>query len=260
MPHIRANGIEIHYQFDGSEIAPVLLLSNSLGTNLGMWDEQISEFTSHFRVLRYDKRGHGQTEVPEGEYTIDQLGEDVVALLDVLQLEKVFYCGLSIGGMTGMWLARHAPERFERMVLSNTSPHVGPKELWSERIQTVLDNGMEGVLESVTQRWFTQEYIASAPGRLREVQEMILTTPPIGYAGCSAAIREMDQREVIKTIELPVLVISGAEDVATPAEHGRFIADAIPSAEYVEIANAAHLSNIEQTETYNNSVLKFLTT
>jgi len=176
-----------------------------------------------------------------------------------LQIEKVFYCGLSIGGMTGQWLARKAPERFHRMVMSNTSSHVGPKGLWDNRIKAVLEMGMENVLDSITERWFTPAFIVNEPEQVKKVQQMILTTSQIGYAGCSAAIREMDQRDVISTIDLPVLVISGADDPATLPEHGELIANSIPGALYEAIANAAHLSNIEQTETYNKLLVEFLT-
>ncbi|MGI9482620.1 MAG: 3-oxoadipate enol-lactonase [Hyphomicrobiales bacterium] len=259
MPHIHANGIDIHYQFDGPETAPVLLMSNSLGTNLGMWDDQISAFTPEFHILRYDKRGHGQTSAPEGEYTLDQLGGDVLALLDTLQLEKVYFCGLSIGGMTGQWLGRNAADRLHKLVLSNTSAHMAPKDMWDERIKAVLKGGMEPMVDTVTSRWFTPEFIANEPERVAKVQEMILTTPPAGYAGCSAAIRDMDQRDGISNITVPTLVISGDKDPATPPKHGRLIADTIAGARYVEIAGAAHLANIEQTETFNEAVAGFLT-
>ena len=259
MATFNANGIDVFYQFDGPETAPVLLLSNSLGTRLEMWDDQISSLTPHFRVLRYDSRGHGRTSAPDGDYTMDQLGEDALTMLDNLNIEKVYYCGLSKGGMIGQWLGRKAPERLHRLVVSNTSPHMGPKEVWNERIKMTLENGMAALVEPVTARWFTPEFIASAPDRVARVQDMILSTPPQGYAGCSAAIRDMDQRDGLASITVPTLVIAGEKDPATPPEHGELIANSIPGAKLEIIPNAAHLSNIEQTEHYNKVLTGFLT-
>lgn len=259
MATLKANGIDVFYQFDGPETAPVLLLSNSLGTRLEMWNDQISALTPHFHVLRYDSRGHGRTTAPGGEYTMDQLGEDALALLDTLNIEKVYFCGLSKGGMIGQWLGRNAPDRLHRLVVSNTSSYLGPKDLWDGRIKMVLEQGMSGLVEPVTERWFTPDFILTAPDRVARVQEMILTTPPQGYAGCSAAIRDMDQRAGISAITTPTLVIAGEKDPATPPDHGEFIANAIPGAKLEIIGNAAHLSNIEQTGHYNKVLTGFLT-
>lgn len=259
MNTLTGNGIEIYYQFDGDEGAPVLLLSNSLGTRLEMWDDQIDALTPHFRVLRYDSRGHGRTSAPEGEYTMDQFGQDALALLDGLDIETVYYCGLSKGGMTGQWLGQHAPDRLHKMVLSNTSSFMGAPEPWNERIRLTLENGMAELVDPVTTRWFTPEFIDSAPERVKKVQEMLLSTPSQGYAGSCAAIRDLDQREGNRGITMPVLVIAGEKDPATPPEHGELIAHTIYGAHLEIIQKAAHLSNIEQTNHYNNILVKFLT-
>ena len=257
MPFADAGGVRIFYRFDGKPEAPPLVLSNSLGTNLGMWDPQMDALAARFRVLRYDSRGHGQSAVPPGPYRIEDLGRDVLALLDVLGLKRVRFCGLSKGGMVGMWLACNAPERVERLVLCNTSAYLGPKELWKARIDAVRAGGMEAVTPQVLERWFTPEFRARAPEAVEKVRRMLLTTPAEGYAACCAAIRDMDQRETIAAIRAPTLVVVGSRDPATPPEHGRAIADRIRGAKLVELP-AAHLSNVEAAEAFTAPVLEFL--
>jgi len=257
MPFVDAGGTRLFYRFDGPAGAPPLVLSNSLGTNLGMWDPQIGALAARFRVLRYDSRGHGQSAVPPGPYRIEELGRDLVGLLDALDLERVRFCGLSKGGMVGMWLGANAPERVERLILCNTSAHLPPKELWNARIEAVRSSGMAAVAPQVLERWFTPEFRARAPEPVEKVRQMLLTTPAEGYAACCAALRDMDQRESIASIRAPTLVVVGSRDPATPPEHGRAIAERIREAKVVELA-AAHLSNIEAKDGFNEAVLGFL--
>jgi len=257
MPYAEVDGCRLFYRFDGPDDAPVLMMSNSLGTTHRMWNPQVEALTQNFRVLRYDRRGHGASDAPEGPYSIERLGRDALGILDHLGLQKVRWCGLSIGGMVGMWLGTYAPERFERMVLSNTAARMGPPDMWDGRIRTVTQNGMEALLEVTMERWFTPEYRATGDAMIQTIRADFGDTPPIGYAGCCAAIRDMDQREAIATIDLPVLVIIGERDPATPPSEGDFIVSQIKGAQTVRLP-AAHLSNIEQPEAFSKAVLDFM--
>jgi 3-oxoadipate enol-lactonase len=257
MSFVHANGARFFYRLDGEPEAPLLLLSNSLGTDLGMWDSQLAEFAKRFRVLRYDSRGHGQSEVSPGPYSIAGLGRDALALLDAIGVDRVRFCGLSKGGMVGMWLGSNAPERIERLVLCNTSAQLGTPEFWNSRIELVRRGGMEAVTPMVLERWFTSDFRARAPQAVEKVRRMLLATPPEGYTACCAAIRDMDQREAIRSIRAPTLVVAGVHDPATPPDHGREIAGRIPGATLLEL-EAAHLSNIEASDQFTAVVLEFL--
>lgn len=259
MPRITTDdGVEINYEFEGAADAPVLLFSNSLGTDLGMWEDQLSALSEKRRILRYDSRGHGLSGAPKGPYSIERLGRDVLCLMDVLGLDRVDYCGLSKGGMVGMWLGTHAGERFGKMVYANTAAHLPTEEMWRHRAATVRADGMEAVVEAVVNRWFTEGFQAREPERVQRIRQMILGTAPEGYAGCCEAIAPMDQRETISDIALPVLVIAGADDPATPPDHAHQIAEAIEGAELVVLPDAAHLSNIEQRDLFNTALRDFL--
>jgi len=257
MPMIDADGCPINVQVEGPERAPALMLSNSLGTTLHMWDDQVKPFTQHFRLVRYDRRGHGKSGVPDGPYTMDRLGKDVIAVLDGLKIEKVNWCGLSIGGMVGMWLGTNAPERVGRLILSNTACYMPGGGIWDERIKAVLEGGMQAVVDGTIERWFTKEFREREPRTIARMREMVLSTPPKGYAGCGAAIRDMDQRESIKRIVAPTLVIAGRQDPATTVEAAEFIRSRIPGAS-LTLLDAAHISNVEQPHDYADVALGFL--
>jgi 3-oxoadipate enol-lactonase len=244
-------------RLDGRADAPVVVLSNSLGTNLGMWDEQLSALTQRFRVLRYDQRGHGSSSVTPGPYTIAQLGRDVLGLLEALKIQRVHFCGLSMGGMTGMWLAVNAADRIDRLVLANTTPKIGTPEVYDARIETVRKGGLAVVADAVIERWFTQNFRARSPGAVARIRAMLMTTPAEGYMGACGAIRDMDQRETIRSIRNPTLVISGTHDVATPPADGRRIAESIAGARYAEL-DASHISNIEASERFTAELTAFL--
>lgn len=258
MPQFERDGVEFNVTLDGPENAPPLMLSNSLGTNLHMWDWQIPELTKHFRVIRYDSRGHGKSGAPDGPYSIDDLGRDALAIMDALELDQVHWMGLSKGGMIGQWLLTHAPERIGRAVLANTGSHMPPPDLWNQRIRTALDKGMEELTPGVIERWFTPEFRAREPETVEKIVRMLHTTPAHGYAGSCSAIRDMDQRESIRSVTNPVLVVVGSRDPATPPEMGQRIADTIRGARIVTL-DAAHLSNIEQADAFNHAVIDFLT-
>jgi 3-oxoadipate enol-lactonase len=245
-------------RIDGPADARVLVLSNSLGTNLAMWDAQIPALTARLRVLRYDSRGHGASAVTPGPYSIEQLARDVLILLDGLKIERVHFCGLSMGGMVGMWLGVHAPERLDRLVLCNTSPKIGPPELWKARIEAVRKGGVSSIADAVLGRWFTAGFRESSPEQVARMRAMLTATSADGYVAACAAIRDMDQWDSITGIRRPTLVISGTHDAATPAADGRRMAEVIPGARYVEL-NAAHISNIEAAPVFTTAVLDFLT-
>ncbi len=248
---------KLHYQLDGADDAPVLVLSNSLGTTLDMWLPQMPALTEHFRVLRYDTRGHGQSEVTTGPYSIAQLGGDVLALLDHLQVPRAHFCGLSMGGMTGIWLGIHAPDRVDRLVLCNTSAAIGVPEMWNARIAQVRHGGMAAVIEAVLDRWFTSDFLSHAPAQVERVRAMLAATSVEGYVANCAAVRDMDQRGELGRITAPTLVIGGKYDRSTPPEHGELIARSVAGARYVEL-NAAHLSNWEAAQAFTQRVLNFL--
>jgi 3-oxoadipate enol-lactonase len=251
------DGCRIAYRFDGPEGAPILLLSNSLGTDMAMWAPQMEAWTQHFRVLRYDTRGHGASDAPTGAYSMDRLGRDAVELLDALAIERVYFCGLSKGGMVGQWLGVHAPERLEKLILANTSAYMGPPSGWQTRIEGVLANGMAPLTQASIARWFTSEFVATAPQSIAPIEAMLLTTDPVGYAGCCAAIRDMDMRPTMRLIERPTLIIGGALDPSTPPPHSEALAEGVAGARLVML-RAAHLSNVEQPEQFATAVVDFL--
>lgn len=247
------DGCRLAYRFDGPEDAPVLMLSNSLGTSLGMWEPQIKAWTRDFRVLRYDQRGHGASDAPVGAYSLDRLGRDVVELLDGLGLARVHFCGLSLGGMVGQWLGVQAPDRIDRLVLANTSSWMGPPSGWDARIALVREQGMAPLAEASVERWFTPEFVAAEPDAVASVVAMLKETDPIGYAGCCAAIRDMDMRPVVGLIRRPVLVIGGLCDPSTPPLHSEALAAAIVGAR-IQMLKAAHLANTEQASAFAEAV------
>ncbi len=257
MPFAQLADVRLHYQLDGDPRLPVLMLCNSLGTTLDMWEPQMPAFLAHFRVLRYDTRGHGQSQVTPGEYSIAQLGNDALSLLDHLGIERMSFCGLSMGGMTGMWLGVNRPERIWRLVLCNTGAKLGDPALWAARFEAVRSGGMAAITPPTLDRWFTARYQRLAPRDVDKVRAMLLATSPDGYIANGAAVRDMDQRADLAKIKVPTLLIAGTYDGSTPPELGREAAQAIDGARYVEL-DAAHMSNWEQTGAFTAAVLSFV--
>jgi 3-oxoadipate enol-lactonase len=251
--------MSLHHRFDGPDDAPVLVMGSSLGTTGAMWDAQVPAFSERFRVLRFDTRGHGGSPVPDGPYTMDELGADVLELLERLGIERASFCGLSIGGMIGMWCASEAPGRIERLVLCCTVPHFPPPELWDERADAVRAHGIEPMVEPALERWLPSDLRRSQPETEEHLRAMIASTPPEGYAGCCEAIRDMDLRPRLASIEAPTLVVAASDDPSTPKEKVRPIADAVAGARYVEIEGAAHIANVAQPDAFDAAVLEFLT-
>lgn len=257
MPFAELADVRLHYQLDGDESLPVLVLSNSLGTSFAMWDPQIPALTEHFRVLRYDTRGHGQSSVTEGPYTIPQLGGDVIALLDHLGLQRVHFCGLSMGGITGMWLALHHADRLERLVLCNTAAYIGPPENWTNRAAAVERDGVGSIAAAVVDKWLTPDFAAQQPALVQQLRAMLSATDARGYAANCRAVRDSDLREAIRGIVTPTLVIAGSGDMPTPPADGRYLAETIAGARYAELY-AAHLSNLQQPDAFSQAVVEFL--
>ncbi|WP_026379675.1 3-oxoadipate enol-lactonase [Afifella pfennigii] len=258
MPYCEtSDGERIWWESEGPPDAPPLLFSNSLGTNLAMWDGQVDEAAESYRVIRYDQRGHGRSAAPAGEYTLERLGRDVIELLDALGIVTTRFCGLSMGGMTGIWLLIHHPERFERAALCNTAAHMPPPEMWNERIRAVTEKGMGALVAGVTERWFTPAFRKENPQEVERIAAQIRATEPAGYAGCCAAIRDMDQRAALSRISKPSLVLIGDCDPATTPEQGELLLDNIAGAKKA-VLHAAHLSNVEQPQRFNAAVLAFL--
>ena len=254
MPIVNADGCAIYVEVDGPESAPALVLSNSLGTTLHMWDAQVAPFTRDFRLVRYDRRGHGRSGVPKGPYTMERLGR---AVLDALGIERVNWCGLSMGGMVGQWLGANAPERVERLVLTNTSSYFADKTMWNERLKLVREKGVAAFAAANMERWFTKGFRERSPKVVAWMQEMFAATPLEGYIACGEAVRDMDHRELLPKIKAPTLVVAGKHDPGTPPDANEYIKDHIPVARFT-LLDAAHISNVEQPEAYTKAVLEFL--
>ena len=258
MPKIRANGIQLYYELTGPADASVVMLSNSLGTRLEMWDPQMQALTERYRVLRYDSRGHGRSDAPGGPYTIDMLASDAVGLLDALRIERAHFCGLSKGGMVGQVLGAKHGERLITLALCSTSCHMPAREVWEERIRVANEQGMAALADGVIERWFTEPFRHDPSIAVDRVRQMILETPAHGYAACCAAIRDMDLRELIRGIRVPTLVIVGDKDPATPPKMAEEIQRRIRGAKLEVVPDAAHLVNIEQDVVFDAALMSLL--
>jgi 3-oxoadipate enol-lactonase / 4-carboxymuconolactone decarboxylase len=258
VPFSTIDNRRLFYRLEGREGAPVLVLSHSVGADLAMWDPQMPDLVSHFQVLRYDVRGHGASDAPQGDYSIEALGREVLELADALKIPEFAFCGLSLGGSIGQWLAIHAPDRVSRVVLANTSPQFGPRANWDSRIKAVLEGGMAAVVDLVMQRFFSANTLERGDAYAQSMRSVILGTNPIGYAGCCAALRDADHTRSLKQIRVPTLVIVGDRDVATPwTGHAEILAREIPKARVLHLP-AAHLSNIERPRSFTAALFDFL--
>jgi 3-oxoadipate enol-lactonase len=258
MPHHTTDdGCRLAFSIDGRRDAPALVLSNSLGTDRTLWDRQIETFADRFRVLRYDTRGHGESDAPGGAYTIERLGKDVLSLMDALGLPTAHVCGISIGGITALWLGVHAPDRVSRLVLANTAARIGSVEIWEERIGVATSRGVDALADGATTRWFTPAFRAAEPETVARFRAIMSRVPVAGYAGCCAALRDADLRSVASTVGAACLVITGAHDPATPPSAGAWLAEAIPAARLLEL-DAAHISNVERAPEFSSAVTHFL--
>ncbi|MCK0473905.1 alpha/beta fold hydrolase [Halalkalibacter sp. APA_J-10(15)] len=252
------DGVRIAYRIDGSASKPVLMLANSIATSMNMWDGQLAEFSRHFRVLRYDYRGHGDSDTPAGPYSFDRLGRDVTELLDALHIDRVHFLGLSLGGIIGQWLSIYTPDRINRLILSNTSSYLGPAEQWESLISSVLqpENQTE-FADMFMKNWFPSHMLESESALVSSFRKMVLTTRAQGIAGSWAAIRDMDMRRTAALIKNPTLVIAGQYDTVTLPSHGELIAETVQNAKFVMLP-AVHLSNVEYQAEFLSTVLEFL--
>ncbi|MCU4391839.1 3-oxoadipate enol-lactonase [Acinetobacter courvalinii] len=248
---------QIHYQTFGDPNAPALVFSNSLGTNYGMWQQQFNYFKQRFYVICYDTRGHGSSSTPSGPYSLQQLGEDVIRLLDHLKIEKASFCGISMGGITGQWLAIHYPERFSHVVIANTAAKIGQEQAWLDRAQLVRKQGLGPIATTAASRWFTDPFIQSHPAIVNNLCNDLSAGSADGYANCCEALAKADVRDQLKDIHLPVLIIAGTQDPVTTVADGQFMQQQIADAQLVQI-NASHISNIEQVDAFNTALDDFL--
>ena len=255
---VNVNGVDIAYRFDGPADGRVLLVANSLMANGSMWDWNVPAFADRYRVLRYDKRGHGRSSVVPGPYSIAQLADDAAGLMDALQIEKAHFMGLSIGGMIGQQLGARYPERMHSLSLCNTASEMPPRSLWEDRFQIARTQGLAGLVDGTIGRWFTAPFIERAPHDIEKVRQMILGTNVEGYIGCGSAVRDMAQSTMLLKIKTPTLVLSGRHDPACTVDQGIVLNRLIDGSRMVIIEDAAHLSNIEQPAQFNQAVRAFI--
>jgi 3-oxoadipate enol-lactonase/4-carboxymuconolactone decarboxylase len=258
LPFATIQNARMFYRMHGNTGLPVLILSHSISTDHAMWDLQVENLLPHFQILRYDTRGHGASEATAGEYSIEMLGKDILALADALKISQFAFCGLSLGGAIGQWVAVHAPERVTNLVLANTSPQFVPRTNWETRIAAVLKGGMSAVVDVAMQRFFSPDTFSKQNPHVASIRSVFLGTDPVGYLGCCAALRDMNHGDILRQIKAPTLVISGDRDVATPwSGHGERLAQEIPRAKALHL-EAAHLSNIERPHSFTTALLEFL--
>ena len=257
MPMIDAGGFQINVKVEGPESAPALMLSNSIAADLSMWDPQAAEFAKRFRLIRYDRRGHGKSGVPKAPYTMEAMGRDVLAVLDSLRVKTITWCGLSMGGMVGQWLGANAPERIDNLVLCNTHYYYADKQPWDDRIKAATEKGMAALAAPFMERWFTKEFRDANPQAIAKMKAVFAATPVEGFVGCCAAGRDMDHRELLGRIKAPTLVIAGRHDMATPLGANEEICARIPGAS-IAVLDAAHISNLAQPQAFTRTVLEFL--
>jgi 3-oxoadipate enol-lactonase len=257
VPFIRANDVRLFYRLEGKAEFPLVVLSHSLGCDLGMWDPQMPALLENFRVLRYDTRGHGASDVPAGDYSIEMLGRDVLRLCAAAGVDRFAFCGLSMGGAVGQWLAIHAPEKLTSLVLANTSPRFGTKETWNVRLEAVRAGGIAAIADAGMQRFFSPANLNSAAAQT--IRHVLLGTDPAGYAACCVALRDLDFTDAVTRIVAPTLVIGSDQDPSTPWEsNGALLASNIAGARSVVLAGA-HLSNLEQPPLFTAAIIEFLT-
>jgi 3-oxoadipate enol-lactonase len=253
------DGPTLRVRSDGAAGAPPVLLINSLGTDLSMWDQQLPAWSATHRIVRYDQRGHGASSVPEGPYTIEQLGADAVAVLDAFDVTRADVCGLSLGGLVALWLAAHAPERVGRVVFADTAARVGTEQGWRDRAATVREHGMDAVVDLVLERFFSPAFRATGAPAVDRVARTLRDTTPEGYAASCDALATADLRAAAPQVTACSLVVVGTADEATPPADARALRDLVPGAGYAELPGAGHLANLEQPESFGRLVHDFLT-
>ena len=257
MTFIQVDDVCLHVRTDGDPARPCVVLSNSLGTDLSMWEPQVAALAHDFHVLRYDARGHGRSSLGTAPVTLERLGRDVVGLLDALAIPRAHFCGISMGGMTGQWLGIHQPQCLDRLVLANTAARIGTVESWSARAAQVRQEGIDGVADGAADRWFTPGFIAREPHVVGRMIAHLREQDPAGYAACCDALAQADLRGDVGAIAAPTLVVAGAHDPVTTVDDGKWLADKVPGAT-LAVVPASHISNIEAAQAFTDAVLRFL--
>lgn len=256
MPKVKLSHFECHYLYEDFGHKETLVFSNSLGTNYSMWEENIVFLNSHFNILRYDTRGHGESSINQPTLSVAELGTDVIELLDYLKLEQVLFCGLSMGGLIGQWLGIHHPQRFRKIVLCNTAAKIGTKEGWNTRIEQVKNHGLSSILDGTAQRWFTQEYRENYPEKVLKILDDFKSNSLQGYTACCTMVRDADFTKDLDNLDVPALIICGDEDEVTTLEDGEFLQNEIPDAQLI-VMEAAHLSNKANPQEFSNHIIYF---
>lgn len=257
MPIFTNNEVSLNYQTFGDKVKPALIFSNSLGTNHAMWQAQIDALQTDFFIICYDTRGHGDSSAPQGGYTIAQLGQDVVDLLDYLDVKKANFCGISMGGLTGLWLAIHRPSYFDKIIVSNTAAKIGNQTAWQERADNVRTNGLQDIADTAASRWFTDKFIKNNPEIVKHLSQNLAKGNKEGYANCCEALAMADLRDEITNIKVPILVIAGTKDPVTTVADGKFIIAKTPGAK-LNIINASHIANVEQAQKFTKLITDYL--
>jgi len=257
---IKANGIQMNYELSGKKNAPVVILSHSLGSGLVMWDPQIDSLKPHFKILRYDIRGHGRSDASAGPYTLELLADDAIGLLDALGIDKFHWIGLSMGGMIGQSIALHHRNRLKSIALCDTGAVIAAEAqpIWQERLYAVREKGVESQVEATMERWFTPSFLSQNPPMLGLIRRQFLATPAEGYSGCIEAIRKLNYLDRLSEIKIPTLIMVGEDDPGTPVSASEAMHKRIPNSKLVIIKSARHLSNVEQPEAFNANLLTFL--
>lgn len=249
--------MEIHYEIEGTPNSPVLVLSNSLGSDLRIWQEVSYHLLPYFQILRYDMRGHGKSDTQTGDYSIAELGTDLLNVLDKLKIKTFSFCGVSLGGLIGQWLAINHPQRLEKLVLSNTAAKIGTEAGWNERIRVIREQGFQSILDETMHRWFSERFLENNPDKREEMKNMFLQNDPEGYIGCCTALREADFSDKIKNINVPTLVITGRDDEVTTVQHAETLADQIPEA-ITKVLSGCHIQPVENPEIFAVELIQFL--
>ena len=249
--------MKINYKIQGTPNSPVLVFSNSLGSEMMMWDELVPYLLPFFRVVQYDTRGHGKSEITKDAYNIQLLGEDMIALMNTLEVDKFSFCGLSMGGLIGQWLGIHHSDRLNKLILSNTAAKIGTNDGWNARIETISKHGMNQIADAVIKGWFTDNFSQTNPGRLSEIKAMFLRNDVLGYSNCCTAVRDADFSEELGKISTETLVIAGSEDASTTISDGEFLVNHIPNAR-LKILQAKHVSSTEFPAAFAKLLIDFI--
>ncbi len=256
-PATTSNGTRIAYATSGQPGLPVLIVTHSLGSDHHMWEPQVEALKERYRTIEIDNIGHGDSDVPTGDYSLSEMADGVLAVADAEQVQRFHYCGLSVGGITGLWLGVHHPDRLMSLTLCNTAAKIGSPELWSERIDIARSEGMGSLVDGVIARWFSPDFPEREPARFARARTTLLATDPAGYAGVCAALRDADIRDDVGSITAPTLVIGGIRDQATPIEQARWLHSEIDGSRLVEL-DAAHLSNLDREQDFTSALDAFL--